>query len=287
MDALNSCRSENLCLGPARATLLFPPAQSGPVPAVVIINSSAGVVDIRECFYGRFLAAHGLAACVVDSFTSRGIRETMTNQSLIRDVEMEQDAYRAFDRLAVDTRIDPRRIALMGVSKGGLITLHTALTVRRVRMNRPAHDFAARVVIVPPAHMQHRDARTDGRPMLVLLGGRDDYTGSDQAREYVQRIGDAGNAGVYVRIYPDAHHGWEKTGQPLFLPDVENYSCMNCFIEDDGALTSGLWPGAWTLDEFFRRRQRFCSRGAHVGGGTAYFKEQVCREILEFLGGTP
>ncbi len=283
MNALTPCRSDNICLGPARAALLLPPVRSGPVPAVVIMNSSVGVVGIREWYYGRFLAAHGLAACVVDSFTSRGIRETMTNQSRIRDVDMEQDAYNAFDLLAADPRIDPCRIALLGVSKGGLITLHTALTVRRAWMSRPAHDFAARVAIVPPAHMQHRDARTDGRPMLVLLGGRDNYTGSDQARDYARRIGDAGNAGVHVRTYSDAHHGWEKTGAPVFLPDVENYSSMDCRIEDEGTLTSSLWSGAWTMEEFFSRRQRFCSRGAHVGGGTVPFKEQVCREILEFF----
>lgn len=136
-----------------------------------------------------------------------------------------------------------------------------------------------------PAHMQHRDARTDGRPILVLLGGRDNYTGSDQAREYVRRMADAGHAGVHIHLYHEACHGWEKTGPPVFLPDVENYRSMDCRIEDDGTLTSSLWSGRWTMDEFFSRRQQFCSRGAHVGGGTEDFKEQVCREILEFFRG--
>ena len=155
---------------------------------MVIMNSSAGVCDTRERFYARFFAEHGVAALVVDSFQDRGISETTTDQSRISDQEMERDAYEAYGFLASDPGIDARRIGIMGVSRGGLIALDTGLLARRRWFGRPERDFAARVALVPPAHLQQLDARTDGKPLLLLLAGQDDLTGVEAAHSYAARM---------------------------------------------------------------------------------------------------
>ncbi|MDR3043282.1 MAG: dienelactone hydrolase family protein [Desulfovibrio sp.] len=269
-------------VGNATGELHFPYGTGTPWPGVVILNSSAGVCDTRERFYARFLAARGIAALVVDSFTSRGIGQTTADQSLFDDMDMERDAYAAHDLLAADPRIALGNIAVMGVSKGGLAALNTALLVRRHMFDRPRHDFSARVVIVPPAHLQHRDARTDGRPMLMLLAGHDDYTGVAGPVEYARRMIAAGNPGIKVRVHEGAHHAFERTGPPLYLPGAENFSHRLFMVEDDGSITdeAGHHMGP---QAFSASRRTYVVLGAHAGGGTDELKETVATEILHFL----
>jgi len=266
-----------------RGELYLPSRETPPWPGMVILNSSAGICDARERYYARFLAGHGMAALAVDSFGPRGIVETMTDQSRIADQDMERDAYAAFDRLAADPRIDSGRIGVMGVSRGGLAALHTGLLARRAWFSRPASDFAVRIALVPPGHMQQRDARTDGRPMLILLAGRDDYVGTEPALAYAARLTDVGGGDIRTKVYRDAHHAWERTGPPIFLEKAENYSRCRLYVEDDATLTDARTGRRLTLPEFFNERQRHITLGGHVGGGTDAFKAGVAEDILRFL----
>ena len=262
--------------------LYLPQPQGAGLAVVLIMSSSAGLSDIRERFYARFFAQCGLAALVVDSFAPRGIVETMRDQSLISEQEMEADAYAAFDYLAGDERFDGGRIAIMGVSKGGLVALNTALLARRAWFGRRGRDFAASIALVPPAHMQQRDARLDGRSVLVQLAGRDDYTGLAPALAYAARLRESG-ARLASLVYPKAHHAWELTGPPQWLAEVENYSHCRLFVEDNAELADLAGGGRLTLAEFFANRERYCVLGAHAGGGTNLFKRQAALAIVRFL----
>jgi len=266
-----------------RGELYLPGRPAAPLGAMVILNSSAGVCDIRERFYARFLAVSGLAALVVDSFGPRDIVETTADQSRLLDRDMERDAYAAQAFLAADPTIDPGRIAVMGVSKGGLAALHTGLLARRAWFGRPDHDFAARIALVPPAHMQQRDARTDGRPLLVLLAGLDDCTGTAAPRRYAARLRAAGRSEIAVTVYPGALHAWERTGPPLWLGSAENYSRCNLLVEDDGGLTDPVDGRRMSMREFFRDRDRYRFWGGHAGGGTEAFKRRAAADIVRFL----
>ena len=263
--------------------LFLPHKADTGLAAVVIMNSSAGVCDIRERFYARFLAEAGIAALAVDSFSPRGIVETIRDQSQIADQTMEADAYAAFDCLVGDPRFDATRIAVMGVSKGGQTTINTALLARRAWFRRPAQDFAARIALVPPAHMQQRDARTDGRPMLMLLAEKDDYTGVSPALAYADRMRRSGNNAIKTVIYPNAHHAWECTGPPIWLAEAEKYSHCLFFVEDNAELTEETSGRRMTVQEFLRNRERYRALGAHVGGGTANLKKEAASAIVQFL----
>src|SRR5215831_1159239 len=105
---------------PARlsAELWLPQAGPRPFPCMVILTSSAGVQRHREHFYAQALNAAGVAALIVDSFGGRGVRRTLADQSLVSAAQMEGDAFAALALLSADRRIDPRRIGVMGVSKG-------------------------------------------------------------------------------------------------------------------------------------------------------------------------
>jgi dienelactone hydrolase len=263
--------------------LYLPSGDQDKLAAVVILSSSAGVCDIRERYYAGFFASRGVAALAVDSFGPRGITETITDQSRLAEDAMEKDAYAAFALLCAEERVDCRKIALMGVSLGGLAVLRTALTVRRRMFARPERDFAARAALVPPCHIQQRDARTDGRPLLVLLAEEDDYTGVVQPLMYVRRMREAGPADIVLRVYPGAGHCWELAGRPVFLEAAENYSGCLWWQEDDGRLTEADSGRSMAQEEFVLRRREFCALGAHAGGGGREIKQRAAEDILAFL----
>src|SRR4051812_9355479 len=202
---------------PARlsATLHVPMQADQPFPCMVILTSSAGVQRHREHYYAQALNDAGVAALIVDSFSGRGVRRTVADQSLVSAAQMEGDAFAALAILRTDRRIDPGRIGVMGVSKGGVATLNAAIAVRqRWRAGFP-HLFGLHVAICPGATAQHRDAATHGRPMFFMLAARDDYTPAPLAIEYAERMRAAGNDRIKVKVYGSAHHGWESIG-PVF-----------------------------------------------------------------------
>src|SRR5215813_2352335 len=114
---------------PARlsAELWLPQAGPRPAPCMVILTSSAGVQRHREHFYAQALNDAGTAALIIDSFGGRGVRRTVANQSLVSAAQMEGDAFAALSLLRADPRIDPERIGIMGVSKGGVATLNASI----------------------------------------------------------------------------------------------------------------------------------------------------------------
>jgi dienelactone hydrolase len=270
---------------PARiAASLHLPAAAQPVPCMVILTSSAGVQRHREHFYAGELNAAGIGALIVDSFTGRGVRRTVADQTLVSAAQMEGDAFAALALLREDPRIDPGRIGVMGVSKGGGAALNAAIAVRRRWRGDFPHLFDLHVAICPGATTQHRDATTNDRPMFFMLAARDDYTPAPLAIEYAERMRAAGNQRIKVKVYGSAHHGWESLG-PLFdIKDAENWSCCRNYIEDDGRHFVIAAGRAMSEPEYQAWARRHCvTRGARAGGGTAELKRRATADLLAFL----
>lgn len=271
---------------PARfgASLHLPAAQFRPSPCMVILTSSAGVQRHREHFYAQALNAAGVAALVVDSFSGRGVRRTVADQSLVSAAQMEGDAFAALAWLRSDPRIDPSRIGVMGVSKGGGASLNAAIAVRQTWRGGFPHLFDLHVAICPGATAQHRDASTHGRPIFFMLAGRDDYTPAPLAVEYAERMRAAGNRRIKVKVYAGAHHGWESLGPVFDIKDAENWSCCKNFIEDDGkhfVLAAGR---AMSEPEYQAWARANCvTLGARAGGGTAELRQRATADLLGFL----
>jgi dienelactone hydrolase len=271
---------------PARitASLHLPARGDRPFPCMVILTSSAGVQRHREHFYAQALNDVGTAALIVDSFTGRGVRRTVADQTLVSSAQMEGDAYAALAHLRSDPRIDQERIGVMGVSKGGGATLNTAVAVRQRWRNGFSHLFDLHVAICPGATAQHRDPTTQGRPIFFMLAGRDDYTPAPLAIEYAERMRATGNGSIKVKVYGGAHHGWESLGPVFDIKDAENWSCCRNFIEDDGrhyVLSAGR---AMTEPEYQAWARQHCiTRGARAGGGTPELRRRATADLLAFL----
>lgn len=266
------------------AELHLPEDRPGPVPAMVLLTSSGGVQKHREHWYATALNGAGIAALIVDSFRPRGVFSTVSDQRRVSAWEMENDAFAALALLRHDERIDPVRIGVMGVSKGGIAALASAIAVRQQWRRSGAMMFAAHVGIVPGCTVQHRVARTTGKPILMLLAEKDDYTPAPLCLAYAEKMRAAG-ADVTVKVYRDAHHGWEALGPLSELRRAENYSHCRAVLEDDGTLyvpQAGRHMSQAEYADWARLHCMFVGR-THAGGGTAALRRQATDDLLGFL----
>jgi dienelactone hydrolase len=184
---------------------LFLPKDAAPgakVPAMVVVHGSGGVTDRREGDWGRALSEVGIAVLAIDSFTPRGVRTTIEDQTRVSSQQMLRDAYGARAFLAARDTIDAQRVGVMGMSKGGSVALDAA-----DERTQQSGRFAVYVPFYPGCTFQYRNPRMKG-PMLMLIGANDDYTGVKTCAEYVERIRAAG-ASVELKVYPGAHHGFD------------------------------------------------------------------------------
>lgn len=254
-------------------------------PAVVIVPSSAGIRDEREVHYARELAAAGIAALVIDSYGSRGMRNSIRDQSKLGSWEMGNDAIAGLRWLIADGRFDAGKIAVMGVSKGGTAAMHAAIEVRRRWTRSRDVAFAAHVAISPACTWIHRSHQTTGAPVLFLLAERDDQTPAKPCVDYAARLKAAGNTRISVKVYKDAHHAWDRIGEaPLYSRRAENYAACRIWVEDDGSMTAmdtnetvpeATWH-EWAITKCITFGTTCC-------GGSTRIKQQATADIILFL----
>jgi dienelactone hydrolase len=161
----------------------------------------------------------GVASFVVDSFTPRNIRETATDQSQLSTAANVADALAALRLLATHPRLDRQRIGVIGFSKGGQVSLYTALEPLRHAVISDQTRFAAHVPLYPYCNDWYVSEHVTGAPMLMLLAGRDDYTPPGPCQEYAQWFKSKG-ADISVVVYANAYHGFDSLRAPTHAKNV-------------------------------------------------------------------
>jgi dienelactone hydrolase len=186
-------------------------------PAVILIHGSGGATANVDR-WARELHAIGVASFIVDSFTGRGIVETVTDQTRLGSCAMIIDAYRALDHLAQHRNIDPSRIALMGFSKGGFATIYASLTRFQKMYGPKLATFAAYIPFYPACATKYlEDEVTDDAPIRIFHGAADNYVPIGPTRKYAARLRAAGR-NVELTEFPGANHVFDN---PLYMPHVE------------------------------------------------------------------
>jgi dienelactone hydrolase len=267
------------------ATLYLPKAARFPISAVVIAPSSSGVEAEREVYYAKELVNAGIAALVVDSFKSRGLTDSLYDQTQLEQWDVGNDVIAALEYLIGDDRFKENRIAVMGVSKGGTVAMDTALKIRRKWMGVSDMGFAAHIAISPDCTWVTRQATTTGAPILFMLAELDDQTPAQACLQEAERIRNAGNKNVETKVYPGAHHAWEELGAaPQYDPEIENYSKCRVWVENDGRMVSADTGEQLPEDDWHGWAKKNCmTLGAHCCGGTRELKETAMRDVIVFL----
>ncbi|SFU43266.1 Dienelactone hydrolase [Methylobacterium sp. 174MFSha1.1] len=218
---------------------LYRPTGAGPFPAVVALHGCGGLYDRagaltgRHADWGERLAAQGFLVLFPDSFGSRGLgpqcrisrREIRPGRERVADAE----AAGAWLRGRPDVR--PDAVSLLGWSNGGSTVLAA------VRAGRPT-PFARAVAFYPGCRTALERGWRDRTPLLILVGGADDWTGAEPCRALAEEARVRGEP-VEITVYPGAVHDFDA-------PDsaVRERRGLAYTVNRDGVAHTGTDPAA-------------------------------------------
>ena len=220
-----------------RTTLVgyvYTPQETGKsrVPAVVMMHGRSGAYSTladgrydaatlsqRHQMWGRFWAAQGYVAILVDSFGPRGYPQGFPRFSYKdRPKELDEvtvrplDAYGALAYLRTRPDVAPDRIGLQGWSNGGSAALATMAPDSPGRAaNMPG--FRAALVFYPGCRLKHRFGKgfAPYAPVRVFHGRADEEVSSARCRRLVERSRARGGD-IAIEIYPRATHDFDDPG---------------------------------------------------------------------------
>lgn len=250
----------------------------GRMPVVVMIHGSSGVSSNTEVWARQFNQM-GVSAFILDGFTGRGLTVVGPDQSQLGRLNLTLDAYRALEILAKHPRVDPKRIVLMGFSRGGQATLYASENRFQKTWNRSGLEFAAYLPFYPDCHTVYQnDTDVANRPIRVLHGTADDYNPAPPCKMFIERLRSAGHD-VELIEYPGAQHGFDSPLAPT-TPTVSTnaQTVRNCRIREEpvGQLINAVSGAPFTYAD------PCVERNPHVGYDPKA-SEAAHRYVGEFL----
>ena len=181
------------------------PDGAGPFPAVVGLHGCAGMHDTTKQKLADELVGRGYVLLLVDSYATRGIEHACTSGAFAASLKRRPDAYGALVFLGSQTFVDPQRVAAVGFSSGGWLTLSVA-EPNPFEMFAPASNlrFRAAAAFNPPCKQA---MLRPAIPTLILIGALDDWT---PAADCSNKVAGWGNEGppVELVVYPGTYHGF-------------------------------------------------------------------------------
>ncbi|TLX13026.1 dienelactone hydrolase family protein [Rhizobium sp. MHM7A] len=192
------------------------PPGDGPFPAVVIMHGCDHMRLSVKDLWPKRLVRWGHVVLVVDSFTTRNLKDTCRSHL----PERVFDAYGALDFLSKSSFVDIRRVALMGFSAGGTATLDaTKIGGNEQLMER---KFKAAVAYYPACDVNRGDPSV---PTLILIGERDNWSRAERCQKSLSRLRDDAPP-VELDVYKGIYHNFdapEFTAGRRVLGHIEKY----------------------------------------------------------------
>jgi dienelactone hydrolase len=222
---------------------LSKPDGDGPFPAVVYLHGCSGLGKAARKRFSDLLTGWGYVSLAVDSFATRGIQEACDRPMPDR----QADAWGAMLYLSKLPFVDHERIAVLGSSQGGIVTMRLASTHDVKLFDVPDElNFKAAVAFYPRCSVASQKLAI---PTLILIGELDDWTPARNCEQWMG-LRDGKGAPVKLVVYPGAYHAFD-------FPGLRNWNLS-----------------AWTLVEIRRRRSaeldhgdaRLFSRPSHKVG---------------------
>lgn len=222
------------------ANNLFAPAlKSGEkLPALVIFHTCGGVRQHLRYWVEQALKER-YVVLVPDGL--RGLKADCGSPPQISNARLIKDALDAVAHLAALPYVDAARISVLGFSKGALVAnwLASSSVARTLRPGTPAiaslvsvYGFCA----LPPTRgrpqgVQILQPDTD-RPLLMLMGGKDNETPPASCLEQLPKLKAAG-APVEWHLYPEATHGWDQSDNHGFSKLAYNGERVTYLFDED------------------------------------------------------
>lgn len=199
----------------------------GKCPAMVILHGSGGISKYREEMYAQMLSENGIAAFVVDSYASRGVKND-TPQGIsvlaVSEADMVADAYAALRVLQTSKEIDPERIGVLGFSYGGMAARFCVDDRIYKTLGSKCHPFALHIDFYGPTYMDLSTASTTGAPYMVFRGELDGSSRLEESTRIEEGVRRGGSS-VGVRIFAKAGHGWELSIPQQYRETLSPAAC--------------------------------------------------------------
>lgn len=183
---------------------------SGPVPAVVIVQGLGGQKPERELTYGHKLAKAGYVALALDSFAARGLDEADDKRKALQVTTWSvlADTFAALQHLAEDPRVDAKAVSVMGFSWGGMATMLSVYeAVRRAYLEDSDLRFAGHIAYYGCSIPRFEVPETTGAPVLIMIGERDENVSVERTRAISEDMR-RGGSDVELKVF-DAYHQWD------------------------------------------------------------------------------
>ena len=182
---------------------------SPPYPAVVLLHSSWGF-SAQESFYANKFKQLGIAVFAIDSFTPRGVEKTSSDQSLVSSASMIKDAYQVLEYLHTNPKIKANKVAVMGFSKGGIVSFYSAFDSINQAVNGNKQSFAAHVAYYPWCGIRLHDMSTTGMPILIQGGERDVITPVKKCQQLIdEELTQENKLNINIESHPKARHAFD------------------------------------------------------------------------------
>ncbi len=247
---------------------------TGRLPVVVLQHGSSGYAANIDA-WSRILNAMGISTFALDGFTGRGLDEVNSKQAALGRLNLILDDYRALEILARHPRVDPKRIVLMGFSRGGQATLYASLRRFNKLWNRSGIEYAAYVPFYPDCMTTFTgDTDVADRPIRVFGGALDDYNPVAKCQAYVERLKRAGHD-VELTVYPTASHAFDSPLGAQPPPVFPTYQTVRrCTLrEENGEIINA------DTRRPFSYTDACVERGPHLGPDPAAF--EAARSAVE------
>lgn len=269
---------------------LYLPRVSGKVPAVLMMHGAGGIYKAMLDYWPKLLNEQGIAVFSLDRFGPRGVTSTTGDQSQVPFVADVADAFTALRLLASHPKIDAKRIAIMGFSRGGVASWRTAVERIIATQQLPAGlRFAAHIqmysggcagslrLIVKPGVFSKA-------PQLWVHGEADDYTSIGPCRDYSNRIGVAGTPVEFVSL-PGAYHKFDDDDERRITVRDARRTVDDCPLEMDidTLATYDRNTGQRLSGDALKKANNICSTtGATVEGNHAA-RDKAGQATVSFL----
>lgn len=206
------------------------PSGAGPFPAVILAHGCSGITA-GVTAWASALREWGYATFVVDSFRGRGLLEVCTDAQALVGTQRIPDAYGALRILVTHPRIDARRVALMGFSHGGILTMGASTAWAKdtfAPSGRPA--FRAFLPFYPYCNTVYPESQRVSAPVRIHTGELDDWTPAGPCVRLAETLKASGQD-VTITVYPGSHHAFDGVGFSFVrLPNVDSGADCNIQI---------------------------------------------------------
>ena len=257
------------------------PKGKGPFPLVLGV---AGSLDWSKHHleYLEMYRSMGIATFELRSFASRSVTSTVGSQVEVTTAMMILDAYRAFEILSDDPRIDKDRVTITGWSLGGGVALFSGWLPLVEKITEKV-KFAAHLSIYPPCIVEPEVLRFTDAPIHIMIGALDDWVPAAACEELVPKIKNSGT-NIGLTVYPDSHHSFDKDSPLAFEGNA--YSTVDCRFKmrkDGAVLMNFLYIPMITP---FRQKVglAICAERGTTMGGNPKTRKEAFQFAREFMG---